>query len=230
MKAAISAKRTKEAAPATRQRLQDTRLDELLDVAAQVFITDGFAAASMNKIARLASASKTTFYSRFPTKEELFLAVIERRMTSIFEQVTRLPERGTLKKSLRQFSSNLIHIALSPEQMSLIRMIGMEAERYPELARRFYENGPKRGEESLAAYLATQVEFGTLRDEVPLTMARHLISLVTGSPIRWFVLGFDENKIDDDTIQTHIEDVVGLFLRAYGIAPSRKVTPPLKRS
>ena len=51
-----------------RKRLQDDRVAEILDIAAGVFIAEGFAAASTNKIARLARASKTTFYSRFPTK------------------------------------------------------------------------------------------------------------------------------------------------------------------
>jgi TetR/AcrR family transcriptional regulator of autoinduction and epiphytic fitness len=76
-----------------RARLHEERLTELLDVAAEVFISEGFSAASTNEIARRANSSKTTFYSRFPTKEQLFLAVIERRMTGIFRQVdASLPE------------------------------------------------------------------------------------------------------------------------------------------
>lgn len=35
-------------------------------------ISEGFSAASTNEIARRANLSKTTFYSRFPTKERLF--------------------------------------------------------------------------------------------------------------------------------------------------------------
>lgn len=199
-----------------RKRLQDDRIAELLDVAAEVFIADGFAAASTNEMARRANASKTTFYSRFPTKEDLFLAVIERRMTKIFEQVAKFPERSTVKSTLRQFAVNLLHIALSPEQISLIRMISMESGRYPELATRFYENGPRRGEKALATYLAGQIEIGCLREEDPLMMARHLMSLITGSPVRWFVLGFDSEPIAERSLSKHIDGVVGLFLRAYG--------------
>jgi TetR/AcrR family transcriptional regulator of autoinduction and epiphytic fitness len=76
-----------------RARLDEERLAELLDVAAEIFISEGFSAASTNEIARRANSSKTTFYSRFPTKEQLFLAVIERRVTGIFQQVAgSLPE------------------------------------------------------------------------------------------------------------------------------------------
>jgi TetR/AcrR family transcriptional repressor of mexJK operon len=199
-------------------RLDEDRIAELLDIAAEVFIADGFAAASINEMARRANASKTTFYSRFPTKEDLFLAVIKRRMTSIFEQVARFPEQSTLESTLRQFGLNLVRIALSPEQVLLIRMISMEAGRYPELAMRFYENGPKRGEEALASYLASQIRSGHLQKEDPLIMAGHLISLITGSPFRRFVLGFDPDSIGERSLRKHIDDVVRLFIRAYGRA------------
>jgi len=92
----------------------------------------------------------------------------------------------------------------------------MESGRYPELATRFYENGPKRGEEALATYLAGQIKIGHLREEDPLMMARHLMSLITGSPVRWFVLGFDSEPIAERSLSKHIDGVVSLFLRAYG--------------
>jgi TetR/AcrR family transcriptional regulator, mexJK operon transcriptional repressor len=201
--------------PTGRKRLQDERVAELLDIAAEVFISEGFAAASTNKIARLANASKTTFYSRFPTKKDLFLAVIERRMNRVFEQVARFPEDATMEKTLRTFSANLLRIALAPEQIRLIRMISMESGRYPELARRFYVNGPRRGENSLAAYLSSQIKSGNLRDEDPHAMARHLVSLLTGSPVRWFVLGVDTDSISERSLKKHIDGVIRVFLRAY---------------
>src|SRR5260370_33670988 len=68
-----------------RARLDEERLTELLDVATEVFVSEGFSAASTNEIARRGNSSKATFYSRFPTKEQLFLAVIGQRMTCIFQ-------------------------------------------------------------------------------------------------------------------------------------------------
>jgi TetR/AcrR family transcriptional regulator, mexJK operon transcriptional repressor len=119
---------------------------------------------------------------------------------------------------LRKFSANLVRIALSPEQISLVRMISMESGRYPELARRFYEKGPKRGEESLAAYFAKHIESGELRKADALMMSRNFLSLVTGSSVRWFVLGFESEPLTERAIKEHIAGVVDLFLRAYGTA------------
>jgi TetR/AcrR family transcriptional repressor of mexJK operon len=116
----------------------------------------------------------------------------------------------------RVLCSAQIYFTLSREQIALVRIVVMETGRYPELASRFYENGPKRGEEALATYLAGQIKIGHLRDEDPLMMARHFMSLITGSPVRWFVLGFDSEPIAEHSLRKHIDGVVSLFLRAYG--------------
>ncbi|HEY4045227.1 MAG TPA: TetR/AcrR family transcriptional regulator [Acidobacteriaceae bacterium] len=199
-----------------RARLDEERLTELLDVAAEVFISEGFSAASTNEIARRANSSKTTFYSRFPTKERLFLAVIERRMTGIFQQVAgSLPAEPPIEDTLRNFGSALIRFALSKEQIALVRVVSMEAARFPDLARRFYELGPKRGEEALAAYFTKQVKKGRLSNEDTRQMAQHFMSLITGGPVRWFVLGFDSSSLPKSALQEHVNSAIQVFMRAY---------------
>ena len=205
-----------------RARLDEERLTELLDVATEVFISEGFSAASTNEIARRANSSKTTFYSRFPTKEQLFLAVIERRMTGIFQQVAgSLPEEPPIEDTLHNFGSALIRVALSKEQIALIRVVSMEASKFPELARRFYELGPKHGEETLAAYFTKQVEKGRLLNEDTRQMAQHFMSLITGGPVRWFVLGFDPSSLPKTVLQKHLNSAIRAFMRAYSRVPAK---------
>jgi TetR/AcrR family transcriptional regulator of autoinduction and epiphytic fitness len=205
-----------------RARLDEERLTALLDVAAEIFISEGFSAASTNEIARRANSSKTTFYSRFPTKEHLFLAVIERRINGIFQQVAgSLPEERPIEETLQKFGSALIRLALSKEQIALIRVVSMEAARFPELGKRYYELGPKRAEERLAAYLRKQVERGRLLNEDTRQMAQHFVSLVSGGPVRWFVLGFDPISMSKNAIQKHLDSAVLMFMRAYQRSPAK---------
>ena len=199
-----------------RTRLDEERLTELLDIAAEVFISEGFSAASTNEIARRANSSKTTFYSRFPTKEQLFLAVIERRMNRIFQQVSQsLPEDPPIEEALRNFSLALVRLALTKEQIALVRVVSMESARFPELGRRFFELGPKRGQDTLAAYFARQIEKGRLSKNDPRQMAEHFMSLITGGPIRWLVLGLDPSPVPEATLQQHLNAAIQVFLRAY---------------
>src|SRR5271155_3217371 len=52
--------------------------ERILDAAGQVFLERGFSGASIDEIAEVARAGKPTIYGRFPGKEALFTAVIDR--------------------------------------------------------------------------------------------------------------------------------------------------------
>ncbi len=218
----VKTARRKRMARPIRARLDEERLNELLDVATEVFISEGFSAASTNEIARRANSSKTTFYSRFPTKEQLFLAVIERRMNRMFQQVAAsLPEGPPVEETLRNFGWAAIRFLLSREQVALVRVISMESAKFPELAKRFYELGPKRGEEALAAYFAKQANKGRLSNEDTRQMAQHFMSLITGGLVRWFVFGFDPSPPSKSALQKHLNSAIQAFMRAYGRIPAK---------
>lgn len=200
----------------TRKRLEDDRLEELLDIATEIFLAEGFHGASTNTIARRANASKATFYSRFPTKEDLFLAVIDRRMDRISREVTpALSTDAPPAIALHDFGSKLARAALTQEQVAFVRLIAAEAERFPKLAQRFFELGPGRGQKNLAAYLQQSAERGYLRPENPERMAEHFMSLVTGGDVRWFILGL-RSKPSPKRLADHLHDALKAFLQAYG--------------
>src|SRR5260370_18392073 len=171
-------------------RLEESRVAELLDIASQVFLANGFAGASMNGIARLSNSSKTTFYARFPTKEKLFIAVMERRMDTVLGEVTApLPAKSPIDVALKEYGTRFLRFVLSDDQITLLRIISMESVRFPELGQRFYELGPKRGQTFMAGYLQEQIKLGHLFEDDPWVMAEHLWSLLSGGPVRWTILG-----------------------------------------
>lgn len=197
-------------------RLEDGRVAELLDIASQVFLANGFAGASMNEIARLSNSSKTTFYARFPSKEKLFIAVMERRMDTVLGEVTApLPAKSSIDVALKEFGTRFLRFALSNNQVMLFRIISMESARFPELGERFYEMGPKRGQTFLAGYLQEQIKLGHLVKDDPWTMAEHLMSLLSGGPVRWTILGLQTAPRTREKQQEHIAGALKVFLRAY---------------
>lgn len=198
-----------------RMRLEEDRVAEILDVAARIFISQGFEGASINEIARQSNASKTTLYSRFPTKQKLFIAVLERRMNLIFSQVSMaLPLDSPIESTLQEFGSRLLQLALSEDQIALLRVVSMESTRFPELGERFYELGPERGIAQLKHYIQEQIKHGRLVKDDPMLMAEHLSSLLTGWPVRWVVLGLRDNS-GPKAKRRRIDSAVKVFLRAY---------------
>lgn len=80
------------------QKRQQTR-ERLLDAATEVFSQRGFHAASVDEVAETAGFSKGAVYSNFDNKEDLFLALFERRFEqevqgwgSIGSHITSSPE------------------------------------------------------------------------------------------------------------------------------------------
>jgi TetR/AcrR family transcriptional regulator, mexJK operon transcriptional repressor len=202
-------------ATAIQTRLDEERVSELLDAATEVFIEHGFEGASTNEIARRANCSKRTLYVRFPTKEKLFIAVLERRMDFIFTQfATALPPEGPVERALKEYGSRLLQFALSEDQIALARVVSMESPRFPKLGERFYELGPGRGLTYVASYMAGQIKRGELIKEDPRMMAEHLISLITGGYVRWAVLGLRDNPSSKEKKQS-LDGAVKMFMRAY---------------
>ena len=203
------------AAAAAHLRLDQERVAELLDAATEVFIQRGFEGASTNEIVKRANCSKTTLYCRFPTKQELFIAVLDRRTTAMFKEVfTALPVDGPLKETLTEFGARVLRIAMSEEKIRLERVVNMEADRFPELAAHFFELGPKRGHQELARYLKEQIKRGRLIAEDSQLMAEHLISLITGGPVHWRMLGLRDHVSAKDQ-KKRLQAAVKAFLRAY---------------
>jgi len=205
------------AAAAASWRLDEDRVAELLDVATEVFMEHGFEGASTNEIAKRANCSKTTLYCRFSTKHALFIAVLERRMAAMFKELdAALLDDAPMEEALTDYGSRVLRIALSDEKIRLQRVVSMEAERFPELAARYFELGPERGQERLSRYLCEQIKRGRLVHEDPRLMAEHLISLITGGPVTWRILGMRDDsatKIQRKRLQAALK----VFLRAYAV-------------
>ena len=72
--------------PATRQRRKEARPRELLDAALTLFVEKGFAATRAEEVAQRAGVSKGTLYLYYPSKEELFKAVVRHNLSSLIAE------------------------------------------------------------------------------------------------------------------------------------------------
>ena len=80
---------------------QDSR-DEILKAAMQLFANRGFHETSMSEVAREARVSKALIFWHFKTKEELFVAVLNRLLEPYFidfaEEAAAMDERAQIQK------------------------------------------------------------------------------------------------------------------------------------
>ncbi len=78
-----------------RLRERDFRTALLLDAAEQVFVERGFAGASVEEIARRGEVALATLYKAFPSKEAIFVRVVERWQIRFRERLDRASAEGT---------------------------------------------------------------------------------------------------------------------------------------
>lgn len=78
----------------SREQSRARTRDRVLDAATEVFAERGFNGASVEEIAEAAGFSRGAVYSNFADKDELFLAVMDRRTRARIDTVTRLLEEA----------------------------------------------------------------------------------------------------------------------------------------
>ncbi|MBL8340681.1 MAG: TetR/AcrR family transcriptional regulator [Rubrivivax sp.] len=70
----------------SRQRRKEARPQELLDAALALFVEKGFAATRAEEVAQRAGVSKGTLYLYYPSKEELFKAVVRQNLGALIAE------------------------------------------------------------------------------------------------------------------------------------------------
>ena len=157
----MQSKPVKELDPIKPLRPNNDKAEQILDGALKIFTTQGYAAASMDRIAKAAGVSKPTLYSYFQDKEGLFMALV-RHLTQSCDPL--FPHRPAIadvdlppEMLLRQLADKaLTGFAQNPALLTLIRLIIGESERFPTLAQSFVREIQKPMLENLATYLGSQ--------------------------------------------------------------------------
>ncbi len=194
------------------------RLDTLFDVATRVFLREGYALASIDKVASEAGVSTRTIYERFKNKADLLGAVItrlvERDMASGL--ATAELERLELRQALLTIGRIITRRAADPASMALFRIVTTEAQRFPELAAKMRSGGKQRIDVAVANYFRTQIRDGTLRLADPDRAAMLFLQMASAELHECLLFGLTQDVATLD-FATHLEQVVDIFLN--GTAP-----------
>jgi AcrR family transcriptional regulator len=91
----------------TREESKELTRLRLIEAAEMLFIRRGFADASVDEISEMAGYSRGAFYSNFDNKEQVFLAVIDRRRPKPLDDILqRVSEPVERKAAVRTWFSN----------------------------------------------------------------------------------------------------------------------------
>lgn len=194
---------------------------QIIEGARKVFFDRGFDAASMGEIAREAGVSKGTLYVYFDSKEALFAALIEDAKDYTAEKALTLDlDEPDIAKALADFGRTLLRRLSAPRHIALVRMVVGVGDKFPDLARIFFDAGPRRGRDALIAYLTAQTELGRLRvDEPEIAAAQFLGMCCHMAVMRCLLAG--EPLPEPASLERYATSAARVFMAAYGPEAAR---------
>jgi AcrR family transcriptional regulator len=125
--------------PPARQRRKEARPQELLEAALALFVEKGFAATRSEEVAQRAGVSKGTLYLYYPSKEELFKAVVRQTLSNLIAEGAEIA--GQFEGSSSDLLALLLHtwwerVGNTPAA-GIHKVVLAEVGNFPELAQ-FY--------------------------------------------------------------------------------------------
>lgn len=191
----------------------------IVDAALQLYLEKGYAGTSTDEIAARSSVSKRTIYNHFSDKDELVREAILRVIAAAEEQGAEsfdaLAESDDPERDLRTFARQHLHDVIQPDILRMRRRIIAEVERFPDVAKAWYDAAPKRAHERLAASFSRLQERGYLRMNDPLLAAEQFNWLILSIPMNRGM--FDAASVTDTSRHAVYADAaVNVFLAAYG--------------
>ena len=192
----------------------------ICQAAVDLFLSEGYDGASMDRIASDAGVSKRTVYNRFKSKDDLFAAVIKDVCVRVLP--VDMPEDAMDEAPdpfLRRFAEAFLTVLMTPELIALHRLLSFEAARNPVLRKSFMENGPERVIRTLREYLDRQVHLGRLRIADLPTAAWQLAALIK-EPLHLRATFGDTPQDLPAAIRAQAKSAVSAFLEIYAQKPA----------
>jgi AcrR family transcriptional regulator len=148
-----------------RQRRKDARPLELLDAALELFVEKGFAAARAEEVALRAGVSKGTLYLYYPSKEELFKAVIVRNLTSRIADTAQQVQawQGEMAPLLKSLLVQWWQETYASPASGVFKILISEVRNFPEIAEYYVQHVIEPGSALIGGIIARGVASGEFR-------------------------------------------------------------------
>jgi AcrR family transcriptional regulator len=203
--------RKSSTAPRGRPPLTDSDRRRILDATTALFLEKGYARSATSEIARRARTSKQTLYALFPTKADLFVAVIGAHTDDLFAKHIEFIESGAPpRQALADMGYMVLRMFSAPQFLALYRIVIAEAHNFPDLARQLWHTCMERGRSLLAEYLKSRRIGGPAYGK----SAAQFISFVLGDFVINAMLNPDL-ELSERALRMRVRDAVNDFIRLH---------------
>ena len=189
----------------------EARMQDLMSVAAELFLQKGYSKVSLEMIARKAHVAVRTIYVKFGGKAGLFREILKSGRESYFATMEDLETNlRPMREILVDFGGRMNQLISSPAAINLHRMVIAEATADPELAEAFFEAGPRQTREALRTFFSRADVRAQLRADMPAEqLSVHFLNCLMGDQLKRYL--FTPQAPDHEHLLL-VEQRVDLFL------------------
>jgi AcrR family transcriptional regulator len=159
-----------------RQRRKEARPQELLNAALELFVQKGYSATRSEEVAARAGVSKGTLYLYFPSKEELFKAVVRSNLSSLIAEGQQIADQfdGPSEQLLRLLTHAWWGRIGETAAGGIFKIIISEVRNFPELAQFYTDEVILPAHRLISGTLQRGIDRGEFRP-VPVNETTHVL-------------------------------------------------------
>lgn len=208
------------------------RIQNLITVAADLFLEYGFDGVSVDLLISGVGGSRRNVYGHFEGKDGLFKAA----MAYLCEEISGPLEKlniGEREDVLPSFARQLLNSVLDPRTPALHRLLVIESKRFTETAQMIWATGCYKIVKNLASWIEVRQQQPNQRfvSEVPAQMlAEQFINMVTSDIKLRVIVGVTSLPLCETEIDTIANNAVNTFLRGVALSQTPSVSTKTKTS
>ena len=207
--------------PERPERGADRRHREIREAAIGVFLASGYDGATMEEIAVRAGVSKQTVYKHFTDKQNLFADIVLSTTDDMDALVglisDRLSETADPAKDLEHLAETFLGALMAPRVLRLRRLVISSADRFPEIATAWYENGFERALGALATSFRALSDRQLLAVDDPAMAAEHFVGMLFWIPVNKAMFTGDDDYAATHELAPVARSAARAFINAYGV-------------
>jgi TetR/AcrR family transcriptional regulator, mexJK operon transcriptional repressor len=194
----------------------------IIQAATEVFLRNGYLGATTDEVAARASVSKQTIYRHFGDKQHLFAAVILDKATTVVDEVFEtiadaLREARDVRAALHDLAHAFLDGLLTPDVIRMRRLVIAEADRFPDIARTWFDRGFERALPIVGEALSGLASRGLLHNlGDPVLAAYQFAGLVMYQPMNYVMFAGTDAVPPADSLNRIAESAIDVFLAMYG--------------
>ena len=157
----------------------ENRRHQILEVASQLFARQGFNGTTTRNIAEASRVNEALIFRHFPSKEDLYWAVIEGKCkvgTWQKDLEARLASGNSDREVFQGIAADILDIRR--KDSSLSRLLLFSALENHTLSERFFRTNVAKYYELLAEYIAARIHDGAFRKVDPMLAARGFLGMI----------------------------------------------------